>query len=279
MDYAWLLVSKERCLMRAPLTDAVRSPAGCASIGMVMTLVDIGASSPALVACRPDWTATQDLSVYGAGWLAEGPILIDSQIVRVGKKMIVLTADVYDTHGMEDFNTLEAAIDQAKRGDVQGGLTLAANGLITFARLPGSAASGVDDYEPAGWVGEIRHRVSDHSAEGTLYERLGLRVVDSQTGQVELDLTKNVANSIGTINGGAQATLIEVAAEGMRPGLVATDMQIHYLSQVRAGPARSSAQVLRDAADHSVVSVELVDVGNGNQLLTRATVTLVSPPH
>ena len=56
---------------------------------------------------------------------------------------------------------------------------------------------------------------------------------------VELERTPYVANNLGTINGGAQAVLIEAAAEAMRPGLVAADMAIHYLSQVRTGPART----------------------------------------
>ena len=65
MDVASRFVTPRRCLMRAPLTDAVASSAGTAPVGMLMTLVDVGASDPALAACLPDWTVTQDLSVHG----------------------------------------------------------------------------------------------------------------------------------------------------------------------------------------------------------------------
>jgi acyl-coenzyme A thioesterase PaaI-like protein len=111
-----------------------------------------------------------------------------------------------------------------------------------------------------------------------MYERMGLRVLDAAGGRVELDRTPYVANSIGTINGGAQAVMIETAAEAMRPGLAASDMQLHFLSQVKAGPAQSRGRVVREAGDHSVVDIDLVDAGNGDQLLTMATVTLRRPP-
>jgi len=85
MDVASRFITERRCLMRAPLTDAVASAAGTAPVGMLMTLVDVGASDPALAACLPDWTVTQDLAIHAAGWLIEGPIVVDNQLVRVGK--------------------------------------------------------------------------------------------------------------------------------------------------------------------------------------------------
>jgi len=279
MDVASRFITERRCLMRAPLTDAVASAAGTAPVGMLMTLVDVGASDPALAACLPDWTVTQDVAIHAAGWLAEGPIVVDNQLVRVGKKVVVVAADIYDGRGVEDFDELEAAVDRVVAG---GGHaddpTLAARALLTFARIPGTAAKGVDGYDPKTWLGEVRHRTFDAPAEGTLRERMGVRVLDASAGVAELDRRPYVANSVGTINGGAQAVLIEVAAEAVRPDVVATDMQLHYLSQVRVGPARTATTVLRTAPDHAVVSVELIDAGNDDQLLALATVTLQRPP-
>jgi uncharacterized protein (TIGR00369 family) len=107
-----------------------------------------------------------------------------------------------------------------------------------------------------------------------MYERLGANVIDGTTGQLELERTQYVANSIGTINGGVLAVLVEVASEAMCPSMAATDMQIHFLSQVKVGPARTRGTVLREAADHAVATVEVVDAGNEDQLLALATVTL-----
>jgi acyl-coenzyme A thioesterase PaaI-like protein len=277
VDLVSTLVTTRRSLSRALLTDALRTPSGEVSLGLVVTLVDVGASDPALATCRPDWTATHDLSLYGAGWITEGPIVVDSQLVRVGKKMMIVESTVYDGHGIDDLESLRDAIDSGT-GSESSAVSLAGSGLVTFVRLPGSAASGVDTYDPASWVGKVRHRQPDGPPVGTMYERMGLTVLDAAGGVAELALTPYVSNSIGTINGGAQAVLIEAAAEAMRPGLVARDVQIHYLTQVKAGPARTIGTVLRDGPDHSVVRVAMVDAGNDDRLLSLATVTVQAPP-
>jgi acyl-coenzyme A thioesterase PaaI-like protein len=270
MDLTQLLATDDRSLTLAPLTDAVRSPAGCASLGMVVTMIDVGASDPAMVACRPDWTATQDLSLHSAGWITDGPIVVDTELVRVGTKVVVVAVTVHDGNGVEDVDALRGAIDD-------GTLTRAAAGLVTYARIPGAAAPGMDDYDPGRWAGQIRRNPVAAPAAGTMYQRMGLELLDARTGRMQLEHTPYLANSIGTINGGAQAVLLEAAAEAMRPGMAATDMQIHYLSQMKAGPVRTVGTVLRDAADHSVVTMELVDGGNDDQLLAVATIILQTP--
>lgn len=267
------LVSPARCLLRSSLTDAIRSRAGVASVGTLATLIDLGTSDPALATCAPDWTATQDLTVHGAAAITEGPILVDSQLVRVGKKVVVVSAAVYDGHGLEDFGEIESGIEAREAGR-DSPLTPAGTALVTFVRIPRPVAPGVDDHTPDQWIGKAHQRASSNSVGGSLFDRMGFRVLDPSGGRVELDRTSYVANSIGTISGGAQALLLEVAAEAMRPDLVATDMQLHFLSQVKVGPARSSGAIIRAAKDHAVVSLQLIDAGNDDQLLALATVTL-----
>lgn len=274
MDLASLLVNRERCVVRAPVTDAVRSARGTVSAGAVMTLVDLGTSSPALVACRPDWTATLDLTLHGARPITVGPIVVDARLVRVGKNVVVVSADIYDGRGNEDIETYPAAVARTRHSEGEGNMTLAGQAITTFARLPRSAASGVDDYDPAGWVGQIRHMRAEHPVRGQLYEQMGLDVVDERRGVLTLARTPYVVNSINTINGGAQAILAEAAAEAVSPGHVATDMDIRYLSQLKVGPARTACRVLRRSDARSVVSVELQDAGNSDRILALATVTL-----
>lgn len=274
-----LLITEGRCITTAPLTDAVRSVAGGASLGVVATMFDVGASHPAVIAGRPDWTATQDLALHGTGQpVIEGPIVVDSQLVRAGKKVVAVAGSVYDGAGEEDLAALREAIDGGDGSDGGRGLTLAASGLITFARISRSAAPGMDTYDPATWVGQVRRVLSARPDAGSLSARLGLRVIDAPGGRLELERTPYVINSIGTIQGGAQAVLIEAAAEVMRPPMVAVDMQIHYLSQLDAGPVRTSGRVLREASDHAVVTVKVEDAGSGDRLLSQATVTLWAPP-
>ncbi|WP_232840299.1 MULTISPECIES: PaaI family thioesterase [Nocardia] len=267
-------LDRTRSLLRCDLTDKLRSHAGTAPVGLQATVMDFVTSDPALVAAAPDWTATQDLSLHGAGWVTVGPIVVDSTLVRVGKKVVVVAADVYDGNGCEDLHELAAAIDAA---DPRSRPTLAARGLVTFARLPRAAAHGADEYTPDRWIGQIRSRPMV-PIEDALYPRLGIRVIDAARGELELDRTPFVANQIGTIMGGVQALLAEYAANAMRPELVASDIQMNFLAQVRVGPARTYGTVIRDDADHSVVSVRLVDAGADEMILALATVTLRKPP-
>lgn len=266
---ATLLTTRERCLIRAPLTDGSRAPGGTTALGVLLALADVGACEPALVACDPDWTATQDMSLHGAGWLDEGPAVLDCRLLRVGKKVVVVSVDVYDGQGRQDLDVLQEAVDT-------GQLPHAGRGIVTFARLPRTAAraSDADDFQPASWVGEVRERPVGRRAAEPLADRLGLRVVDAAQGVLELPFSPYVANSIGTVNGGVQAVLLQLAAECARPGRDAVDAQVHFLAQLREGPVRTSVTVLRDTAEHTVMEVRLVDAGAADHLLTLATVTL-----
>jgi acyl-coenzyme A thioesterase PaaI-like protein len=272
LDVTSVLVSETRSLLHAPFTPGLAANSGEASLGMLVSLIDVAAAEPALVACRPDWTATQDLSVHATQTrLVEGPVVVDAQLTRAGKNAVTVTANVYDAHGVDDLELMRRGID----GDATAARpTRISMGLVTFVRLPRTSTTGMDGYDPWNWVGKVRRRTFARPPVGTLEERMGVQVVDAAAGILELPRTRYVSNAIGTIFGGAQATLLQLAAEAMRPGLVATDLQLHYLSQVRVGPARTRGTVSRDAADHSVITMELTDAGYRNQLLALATVTL-----
>jgi hypothetical protein len=110
-----------------------------------------------------------------------------------------------------------------------------------------------------------------------LLGRIGLRVVDADAGVVELEQTPYVANSLGAINGGVLGMVFQGSAEAAHPGMIATDIQMHYLSQNKVGPARTSLTRLRSAGDHAVCAIDVVDAGSGDRLLCRATVTLTQP--
>lgn len=287
MDHAVLLVTAARSLTRAPRSDAVAGPDGGVSLGALATLADVGASNPAMAGCRPDWTATLDLSLHGTGApLDDGPVVVDSRLVRVGSKVVVVAVDVYDGHGTEDLDDLRADLDDLRAGldDPRGGLggaatagrrpTPVATGLVTFARIPRTAAPGMEGYDPASWVGQVRHRPVADPVVGSVAERIGVVVTDAAAGVAELPRTPYVLNSIGTINGGAIAVLAETAAEAMHPDTRAVDVSIHYLAQVRAGPARTTGTRVRDGVGHHVVRIDVVDAGSADHVLAVATVTL-----
>lgn len=266
------LISAERCLMYAPLTDEICSGAKSCRLGALVTMIDVAASDPVLAAWAPDWTATQDLSVNTAAPLLQGPVVVDARLLRVGRKTISVATRIYDGLGIEDLDELQIAIDATAEGGTS--LMLCGNSLATFARISRSAASGVDYYNPNVWLGKVRKRNSDRRDSSDLYARIGLIVHDGAAGSVSITNSPYVANSIGTINGGVQSVVVEAAAEAMRPGMIATDIHIHYLSQLKVGPVHSRGTVIRDARDHSVLLVQLIDVGADDRILATATVTM-----
>ena len=271
LDSATWQITAQRVLMWAPLTDGYRSAGGSAALGFLAAMVDIAAAPVALIAGAPDWTATQDMSLHAAGWLTDGPAVVDARLERVGKNTVIVSVDIYDGGGTTDWDELSGAIDE-------GALELAAKGLLTFARIPRSASASASVFDPAALVGQRRTMAPDGPVEGTMLERTGVEVVDAEGAVVEIPHSEYVRNSFGTINGGVLGAVFQAAAEAARPGLVATDLQIHYLSQLKTGPARTSGSVSRDVAGHSIVSLRAVDAGNDDQLLDLATVTLQDPP-
>jgi len=250
-----------RAFCLAPVTDHVRNRAGAAGLGLLVTLVDISGALVGLPAADPDWTATLDLSVHGIAPVTDGPAIAASYLVRAGKNVIVVGVDVYDGHGRDQ-------PDAAR---------VCASGLMSFARIPASATRA--SRRPGGEPGRrVLHGDGTSQLRASLFEHIGLRVVDAAAGAVELDKTEYVSNSFGTVNGGVLGMAVQAAAETCLEAaghpFVATDAQVHYLAQTEAGPVRTAARILRVAADHAVCEVRTVDTGADDKLLTIATVTL-----
>jgi acyl-coenzyme A thioesterase PaaI-like protein len=96
-------------------------------------------------------------------------------------------------------------------------------------------------------------------------EQLGCRVLEP--GVVEVDLGPYVMNSAETIQGGIVALLGELAAEtAAGAGQIATELDVRYLSAVRAGPGRATARVVGRSGGGAIVRVELRDPGNRDRL-------------
>jgi acyl-coenzyme A thioesterase PaaI-like protein len=275
-------VTAERVVMVAPLPAAQRNHAGTAALGFLAALVDIACAPVALIAGAPDWTATQDMSLHATGWLSQGPAIADAHLRRAGRNTVVVAVDVYDGRGDDDIDAAVAGIDALHLDGADGaggdGPVLATRGLLTFARIPRSASAAAGRFEPEKLVGQKRSMDPVEPVVGPMFERIGLELVDGAAGVVQIHRTDYVRNSFGTINGGVLGAVFQGAAEAMCPGMVATDVSIHYLSQVQEGPARTRATVSRRTGDHAVVNLEAVDAGHGDQLLDLATVTLQVPP-
>jgi uncharacterized protein (TIGR00369 family) len=108
-------------------------------------------------------------------------------------------------------------------------------------------------------------------AEGQhLFSQLSIRDVDVAGAQlaIEMDLTARVANPNGALQGGLIATLADIVAGrlaiiGLEPGwtVATTDLAVHYLAPVNAGPARVEGTILKRGRSSIVVHVDVRDVG------------------
>jgi acyl-coenzyme A thioesterase PaaI-like protein len=88
-------------------------------------------------------------------------------------------------------------------------------------------------------------------------EQIGVRLVEP--GVVELDCRDDILQASGTIQGGAAALLVELSAESTGT-VVPTDLELHYLSAVGAGPVRAVAT----AGNERGVQVDVHDLGHGS---------------
>lgn len=268
-DVTELLVSERRSLAMAPSSDSIRR-GGAGLIGLVATMVDVAASSPAMIASRPGWITTQDLSVQRTGTPVTGPLVVDCTLARAGSKVVTVTAIAYDGAGVTDIRDARYAVD---RGD---GLLPVARSLITFARITRAAAPGMEDYDPSAWIGQDRRMASTPPPDETIEQRMGVREVDGTSGRLELALRPYLTNSIGTIVGGAQFVLAALAAERAQPGWRASDLQMHFLAQLKVGPSQTRTALVRSGQEHRVVAVEIIDAGDPGRTLSLASVTLTA---
>jgi acyl-coenzyme A thioesterase PaaI-like protein len=106
---------------------------------------------------------------------------------------------------------------------------------------------------------------------------LGARVVDATRGELEVPVGEWCLNSLGAMQGGAVATVIDAAAETASRAvtaqpLIVTDLQITYLALGRLGPIRTRVDVLGARTGHARARVELVDAGAESRVTSVARV-------
>ena len=101
---------------------------------------------------------------------------------------------------------------------------------------------------------------------------LETRVVDARS--LEIDSHLRLSNGlVGTVQGGVQAMLAELCAEHAAGDRRATvDVDMRYLTTVRNGPLRATAEHAGRQGDLDVYRVDLVDVGKADTLVSTATI-------
>jgi acyl-coenzyme A thioesterase PaaI-like protein len=231
--------------MRAPLVEGIRDSTGAMNFGALATMQDVTGAVVALPAVQPDWIATSNLSLNLLEPLRGDGVLVRCHCVRKGSKSVVIECETFSIDG--------DTLDGGRVADEP-----SAVGLMLFARIPGSASVAEPTYsDSTGWSPLRSNQATDL---GRFDERLNITSTDAGS---ELEADAYVANSFGTVNGGAQCALASAEAERISGGgWLTTDLTLHYLSQVGDGPLVAVGDLLRSGDGDAVVQVRMHDAAN-----------------
>jgi acyl-coenzyme A thioesterase PaaI-like protein len=100
-----------------------------------------------------------------------------------------------------------------------------------------------------------------------LREEAGIVVLDAAAGALEMQVTPQLRNPAGTLQGAMVALFAEAAAEELvsarfDTSAVVTDLDLRYLAQTGDGPVQSECTLLGDGPD-APIRVELSDRSSG----------------
>jgi acyl-coenzyme A thioesterase PaaI-like protein len=229
---------------------------GRVRVGVLATLVDVVAGEMAIRTVLPGWTATSDLSVHVDEVPGEGPIEASARVLRSGRQTVVLEA------------TLRAGIDRREFGVAH----------VGFAILPprGDLQSG--SHWAAAPAERTEFALPDSGFEKPILDTLGLEFdVESPAITRLPGIPDYLINSLGALQGGAVAILLEAAAERFARATLTGPVRvrsiaIHYLKLGRVGPIRAESRRIARTAGGELVRVTLHDEGADDVLLSVATI-------
>lgn len=234
-----------------PVVDELCTDQGHARAGALATLVDVIGGGLAASAAAPDWIATADLTLHLArGAPAGSTVTAHGRVLRKGRTTVVM-----DVHLLDD---RERALGIA---------------TMSFSVLPRRDSNPTMDLVRG--TGPATMANDDSRMRAPIPEALGIEVRDPARGELDAPITDWTRNSMGAMQGGVVAMVVELAAEtALRsatgdPSLVIADLELSYLGFGRVGPIRSHVDVLGPDSAH----VELVDVGADPRRMTLARAT------
>ena len=220
--------------LRIPGTDRIRS-------SVLACWADMVSGSETMMQIPDRISLTVDLTIRPLAPPVAERVAIHSEILKAGRSVVFCEARMFDEHG-----------------------TLFALSHMTFQGSP--RPDDARDSAP------VLGHTDQFGAIAPTYPSPFFEYLQIQTtapGTCELDRVPPVMNEAGTIQGGAVAAVIEAAAEDLH-GPVG-DMELHYLSAVRVGPAQARATAAGGPGSVAAAGpwrVELRDPGNGSRLCT-----------
>jgi acyl-coenzyme A thioesterase PaaI-like protein len=241
-----------------PVVAEICTDQRTARAGVLATLVDVLGGAFAARAAAPDRPVTSGLALYSLGAIRpDASVIARAHVLRNGRKSVVLEVEIAEREVPE---------------------RLAALATMTLSRLQPRESTPRLNLEEVDF--RTQFALPDSRLAIPFVERLGIRVLDPGSGVVEADVSPYLVNSLGAVQGGALATVLDVASEQAARWVTGTpvvigDLVIHYLSLGKVGPLRTSARVLRRHGDDVVLRSEVCDAGASGRLLCVATAKAV----
>jgi acyl-coenzyme A thioesterase PaaI-like protein len=202
------------------------------------------------------WTLTSDMSVRMRPMPAPARIDAINTILREGRRSSTCLVEL--------------------RSDERSPI---ATGAIGFAKVPRRATDPPKPVVTPGQAPLVFRQPA--SLDRPLREEAGIVVIDPAEGVLEVDVTPELRNPAGTLQGAMVALLAESAAEDLvaarfQVPVVVTDLDLRYLRQAQTGPVRTRSRLLGPGPD-APVQIELIDTST-NQITTLvfARVAIVS---
>jgi acyl-coenzyme A thioesterase PaaI-like protein len=202
------------------------------------------------------WTLTSDMSVRMRPIPAPERIDATSAILRQGRRSATSLVELRTGEG--------API---------------ATGAIGFTNVPRKTTDPPKPNVPLGQTPLIFRDPT--TLARPLREEAGIEVIDAAEGVVQVEVTPDLRNPAGTLQGAMVALLAEAAAEDLmetrfESPFVVTDLDLRYLRKAQVGPVRSRSRLLGTGPDEPV-QIELIDTSTGEiTTLVYAAVTAVS---
>lgn len=258
--------------IRLPIVPAIFDASGRPRVGVAAVIADMIAGQTAIREVSPSWIATSNLALQVGDLPSEGSLVGHPKVLRKGATTIVIEVR------LEHHETGVRADEVTGSGRTVGlatlGFAILPRRNALQAELHRSRESGEDTvYAPVG-TGFAK----------PLLEAIGIRFDGGVAGSgsedsrsAEVDLDPYLQNTLGALQGGVVAILVEAAAERLAAtrfgGPVRVrGIELQYLKLGRKGPIRARAREFAQTASGMIVRVELVDRGDGDALLTVATV-------
>ena len=240
-----------------PIVPELTDATGRLRVGVAATMVDIICGETAIRKVLPGWVATLGLSLQVGDLPSDGTLAVGTHLLRQGRTTLVQ----------------EASLSHVESGKPVGLAT------ITFSILPGRRETQTRVH----WTDEFEPRTvfaSEGSGfEQPLHDALGFRFSPSDPSVVHADVTSYVINTLGAMQGGVVAMLLDAAgdhhaAHELGGPTRIRSLEIHYMRLARVGPIRATARTIGTIGSALLVRVELTDEGQDDQLATVASLVV-----